>query len=201
LLVVALFVGPTLVRAEEKHSELAKEGVVDRDPAGPRSVLEIMPETAIWTVVIFVGLFFILQRTAWPQILEGMKKREGAIEAAIEEAKLLRADNARSQADLQKKLDEAYSEIPRLMEQARKDADALKDKIRSEAAAEVQQDRTRLLREIETAKDQALQQIWSQAAQLATLISTKVVGRSLSLEDHRRLVDEATADLREKTKA
>jgi F-type H+-transporting ATPase subunit b len=161
--------------------------------------MEIWAETAIWTVVIFVGLFVILQRTAWPKILEGMQLRESSIENAIEEAKNLRAENAKGLAEMQKQLDSAYAEIPKLMDQARKDADALKEKIRSEAAAEVQKDRTRLLREVDTAKDQALQEIWTQAAQLATLISTKVVGRSLSVEDHRRLVDEATADLREKT--
>ena len=216
LLVAALLVGPGLVQAQEPHAPKAgekkvehtdapgkdvhaKEGVVNHDPEGTRPVMEVWAETAIWTIVIFVGLFFILQRTAWPQILEGMKKRESSIESAIEEAKLLRADNAKSQADLQKKLDEAYAEIPRLMDQARKDAESLREKMRSEAATEVQQDRTRLLREIDTAKDQALQEIWSQAAQLATLISTKVIGRSLTVEDHRRLVDEATADLREKT--
>jgi F-type H+-transporting ATPase subunit b len=224
LLVAALLIGPGLVRAQEKAHDPAaekkddhgrdehggkaadqgkdahaKDGAVNHDPPKPRSVLEIMPETAIWTVVIFVGLFLILSKYAWPPILEGMKKREASIEAAIEEAKVLRAENAKSQADLQKKLDEAYAEIPRLMDQARKDAEALKEKIRTEAAAEVQQDRQRLLREVDTAKDQALHEIWSQAAQLATLISTKVVGRSMTPEDHRRLVDEATADLREKT--
>jgi F-type H+-transporting ATPase subunit b len=189
---------PPAAKGEVKEGEHAK---VDHDPQGPRPVMEVWAETAIWTVVIFVGLFFILQRTAWPPILEGMQKREKSIESAIDEAKNLRIENAKGLAELQKKLDSAYAEIPKLMEQARKDADALKEKIRTEAAAEVQADRTRLLREVDTAKDQALHAIWSQAAQLATLISTKVIGRSLSVEDHRRLVDEATADLKEKAKA
>ena len=154
-------------------------------------------ETAIWTIVIFLGLFFILQRTAWPQILEGMQKREAAIGQAIEEAKLLRASNAQAEADFKARLDQAYAEIPKLMEQGRKDAAALKDQIRAEATSEIQKERQRLIREIQIAQDQALQEIWSQAAQLATLISTKAIGRSLNLEDHRRLVDEATADLKQ----
>jgi F0F1-type ATP synthase membrane subunit b/b' len=42
-----------------------------------------------------------------------------------------------------------------------------------------------------------LQQLWSQSAQLATLISAKAIRRQLNPEDHRRLVDEAIADLRQ----
>ena len=162
LLVVALLLGqgafvwaedhPTAAKADAKETP---HGKIDHEPTGPRPVMEVWAETAIWTVVIFLGLFFILQRTAWPQILEGMQKRESSIESAIEEAKNLRVENAKGLAELQKKLDSAYAEIPKLMDQARKDADSLKEKIRTEAAAEVQLDRTRLLREIDTAKGQA----------------------------------------------
>ena len=56
-------------------------------------------------------------------------------------------------------------------------------------------ERERLHRDINTARDQALKQLWEQSAQLATLISAKAIRRQLSPEDHRRLVDEALADL------
>jgi F-type H+-transporting ATPase subunit b len=164
-------------------------------------ILEPQFDLAIWSIVIFALLLVVLRKFAWGPMVKSLHAREVHIQGALDEAKNLRIENAKGLAELQKKLDSAYAEIPRLMEQARKDADALKEKIRTEAAAEVQADRTRLLREVDTAKDQALAAIWSQAAQLATLISTKVIGRSLTVEDHRRLVDEATADLREKAKA
>ena len=51
-------------------------------------------------------------------------------------------------------------------------------------------------REIEMARDQALQQIYQQAVQLASLISTKAVKRELAPADHQRLLDEALTDLR-----
>jgi F-type H+-transporting ATPase subunit b len=58
-------------------------------------------------------------------------------------------------------------------------------------------ERERLRRDISTARDQALQEIWNQTAQLATLISAKAIRRELTDEDHRRLVDEALAELRQ----
>ena len=64
------------------------------------------------------------------------------------------------------------------------------------ATKEIQADRERLRRELEVGRDQALQEIWNQAAQLATLISAKAIGRSLTQDDHSRLMDEALTEMR-----
>jgi F-type H+-transporting ATPase subunit b len=202
VLAVALAIlTPALLRADEAHPPAG--AAAPAAPAAPATpdILAIDVDLAVWSIVIFAILLVVLRTYAWGPMVKSLHVRETHIRGALDEAKNLRIENAKGLAELQKRLDSAYAEIPKLMEQARKDADALKEKIRTEAAAEVQADRTRLLREVDNAKDQALQSIWSQAAQLATLISTKVIGRSLSVEDHRRLVDEATADLKEKAKA
>jgi F-type H+-transporting ATPase subunit b len=71
--------------------------------------------------------------------------------------------------------------------------------LRAKATSEIQADRQRLRREVELARDQALQEIWTQAAQLATLISAKALKREVNTDDHRRLVDDALAELHETT--
>jgi F-type H+-transporting ATPase subunit b len=157
--------------------------------------LEIRYDTALWALVVFVLLLVILRKTAWGPILEGLQKREETILGAVEEAKRARAETARITADFKAKMDEAYAEIPRMMDEARRDAEQLKEEMRAQAAKDIQTERQRLRREIDTARDQALQEIWTQAALLATLISTKAIGRALSAEDHRRLIDEALGEL------
>ena len=149
-----------------------------------------------WTCIVFFLLFFILSKYAWAPILEGLKAREKTITNVMEEAKRLREENARDAAKFKAEMDEAFAKIPAMMEEARRDAAALKESIRSEGNAEVQKERQRLLRELDIAKDQALQDIWSQAANVATLIATKVIGRSLTTDDHRRLVDDAIDELK-----
>ena len=133
-------------------------------------------------------LFVVLKKYAWTPILEGLTKREKSIEDAIEEAKKARVEMAQHKADFERQLAEANQQIPRLMDEARRAADQLREEMRANANAEIQEERQRLRRDIEVAKDQALQDIWSQAANLATLISAQVIGRSLSGDDHRRLV-------------
>lgn len=152
-------------------------------------------DLGIWTIVVFALLFVVLTKYAWRPMLEGLHKREDTIRAAVEEAKRAREETAREHAALKAELAKAYAEIPAIMEEARRDAQALKEEMRATAQAEIQTERQRLRREIDMARDQALQELWTQAAQLATLISAKAIRRSLTEDDHRRLVDEALTEL------
>lgn len=155
------------------------------------------PDLAIWTLAVFLLLLFILRRAAWGPMLEALRKREETIRSAVEEAKVARAETQRVTAEFQAEMARKMAEIPRIMEEARRDAENLKQEMVAKATQEIQAERQRLRREVETAKDQALKEISDTAAQLATLISAKAIRRSLTPDDHRRLVDEALGDLRD----
>lgn len=185
-----------LIELLSKGEILEAEGV--EEPVNPMAWAW---DLAVWTVVIFLALMVILRKLAWGPMLEGLRKREQSISDAVEEAKKARADTERISSEFKSKMDQAYAEIPKLMEDARREAEALKEDVRAQTAKEVQTERQRLRREIDTARDQALQELWNQAAQLATLISAKAIGRSLTEEDHHRLLDEAISELRQTAKS
>lgn len=191
--------GPVSGHAAPDHGAEAKSGDPVHDAEKP-SIMKPQWDTAVWTCVVFVLLFLILSKYAWGPILEGLKAREQTIANVMEEAKRLREDNARDSAKFKAEMDAAFAKIPAMMDEARRDAAALKESIRTEGNAEVQKERQRLLRELDIAKDQALQDIWNQAANVATLIASKAIGRSLTADDHRRLVDDAIDELKQKAK-
>jgi F-type H+-transporting ATPase subunit b len=164
--------------------------------AAEGDMLEPRFDLTIWSIVVFVILFLILRKFAWGPILEGLHKREHSIESAIEEAKKVREEMAKHQAEFKQQLAEANQQIPKLLEEARRSAELLKEEMRTQAAADINTERQRLRREIEMAKDQALQEIWNQAANLATVISAQVIRRSLPPQEHRRLVDEALVEIK-----
>lgn len=174
----------------------ASPGLAAPEGGGAASPLSIAFDTAIWSIVVFVGLLLILKAKAWGPILEGLKKREETIRSSLEEAKKTRDEMAKIQAQFQKELAQAHQQIPKLMEEARRDAEAMTNDMRAKAAADIQAERERLRREVETAKDHAIKELWEQAAQLATLISAKAIGRALTDDDHRRLLDEAMQEMR-----
>lgn len=161
---------------------------------------EILPkrwDTGVWSIVIFVVLFLALAKFAWKPMLEGLKKREENIRGALEQAEKTRREAMELQSQLDARMRDAGAEIARMMEEARRDAQGVKDQMLAEAKDEIQRERDRLNREIALAKDQALQEIWQQSVALATSMSTKAVRRSLTEDDHRRLLDEALAELKQ----
>jgi len=190
---VRTFLWSLVALAATASPALAQEHKEETNILAPRFDL------TIWSIVIFVILYVVLRKFAWGPILEGLKKREHSIESAIEEAKRAHEEMAKQQAEFQRQLAEANQQIPRLMEQARRQAEQLKEEMHAQAVIEINNERQRLRREIEIAKDQALAEIWSQAANLATVISAQVIRRALSPEDHRRLVDDALREIHELT--
>jgi len=159
------------------------------------NIFEPALDLAIWTILVFVILFFVLARYAWKPMLAGLQQREHNIHAAQEEAKRDREEAQRVREEVQRKLDGAAGEVRDLLDKGRREAQQLQEDMMNKTRAEIQAERERLRREIETARDQALQSIMNQAGHLATLISAKVIRRELTGDDHRRLVEEAMADL------
>jgi F-type H+-transporting ATPase subunit b len=130
-------------------------------------------------------------------MLEGLHKREENIRNALDQAERTRQEAMQLQAKLDAKWKEVGAEIAAAMDKARRDAQVVMDQKVAEAKAEIQHERERLKREMDTAKDQALQEIWQQAVALASLMSTKAVRRSLTPDDHKRLLDESLAELKQ----
>jgi F-type H+-transporting ATPase subunit b len=154
-------------------------------------------DLGIWTLVVFALLLLVLRRYAWGPMLEGLQKREENIRAAREDAERAREEAQRLRAELQAEMDRAAEKVRDFMDAARRDAQHASDEMMAKTRADIQTERERLRREIGMARDQALQEIWNQAADLATLISAKAIRRQLTPDDHRRLVDDAIAQLRQ----
>lgn len=164
------------------------------------SLLALKADLGLWSVVVFLVLFFLLRKYAWPQILEGLQAREKAIATAITEAQRAREEAARLEKQCQQQMAQAAEQVRLTLEEARRDAAATTEAMLAKARSEIKADRDRMLRELEAAKDAALQEIWHKAVDLATLLSAKALRQSVDVETHRRLFDEALAELNSQAK-
>jgi len=152
-------------------------------------------DLTIWTIIVFGVLLLVLRKLAWGPMLKGLQGREARIRGALDEAQMAREEAQKLLALHQTEMAKIHDKMRELLDEARREAQALKDKMTSEAHSEIQADKERVRREIQTETAQAKQELWNQAAQLATLVSAKVIARQLTPEDHRSLVDEAVAEL------
>ncbi len=157
-------------------------------------------DLGVYTLVIFGLLVLILGKFAWKPIMDGLQKREDAISAARNEAEKAREDAEKLLLEVKAQRARGNEEVVALLAEARRDAENYRETERSRAAADIQADRERLKREIDTARDQALKELWEKTVQLAALVSSKALGRQISPDDHRRLVDEALVELHQQMK-
>jgi F-type H+-transporting ATPase subunit b len=84
-----------------------------------------------------------------------------------------------------------------IMDKARAEAQRVADDTLAKAKADIQADRERLRREMQTARDQAMMYLRDHQVDLVTQAASKVIGREMTGDDHRRLVDEALVELRQ----
>ena len=153
-------------------------------------------DLTIWTIVVFLLLLAVLYAFAWKPMMQGLQKRESDIHSAVEDARTAREEAQRLRQEVQAERAKIEQSRRETILKAEADAQRRADEIVAAAEAKMKAERDRALRELETAKDQALQELWRQTANLASVVSTKAIRRSLTPDDHRRFVDEALAELR-----
>src|SRR5205814_1729319 len=142
VLAMALVFGAAgMVRAADekqadKHGDKAAGKHDDKHGDKPFNLFQGELDLAIWTILVFLLLFFILSKYAWKPMLEGLKKREENIRGAVEEAKIARAETERMRGEFQRELDAAHQQIPKLMDEARRKAEALAEEMRAKANAD-----------------------------------------------------------------
>jgi F-type H+-transporting ATPase subunit b len=169
---------------------------------GPSSnPLNVDRTVAIATVVVFLLLLFILSKTAWKPILQGLQAREKGIRDAVEGAEKANAAAKALLARYEEKVATAADEARAIVEEGRKDGEALRAQIHAEATAEAGRVRDRALKDIEIAKDGALKEIYDRVAVVATEVAGKILEQRLDPAEHRRLVDEAVASYERSRKA
>src|SRR5262249_58522163 len=84
----------------ETLAALFKEGKVEEIKEDkPPAILDLRWDLGLWTIVVFLLLFFVLRKMACVPMLDGLQKREEHIRLAVEEAKLARAETEKVRAD------------------------------------------------------------------------------------------------------
>jgi F-type H+-transporting ATPase subunit b len=149
----------------------------------------------IWTLLVFGITMWVLSKAAFPRIQEALDKRANAIRESIEAAERQRKEADELLQEYRKRLTEAREQAEDIVARARKAADTAK----AEAAAAAKEKREELVagarRDIETETRRSLERIRKEVADLTVIATEKVTRRTLTGEDHKRLIEEALAEV------
>jgi len=149
----------------------------------------------IWTLVVFGISFWILGKYVFPRIAEALDRRQKAIEESIDAAERTRKEADEILAEYRERLAEARGQADEIVARARKTGEAAENEIVAEARGKREEMMEQTRRDIEAETRRAIQEIRAEVADLTVMATEKVTRKTLTDEDHKRLVEDALAEL------
>ena len=159
----------------------------------------VMPGVGVlfWTCLIFLILFLMLKKWAFPVINSMIKKREEKITSALEEAEATRKEMAELQRRNDEMLSEARSEKEKIIGQAKEFKRQIEDSSRQKAKEEYDRLMQAARADIEREKQAALEDLRVSVANLSLDMAEKVIGSELSdRAKQKELVEKGLKDLK-----
>jgi len=150
---------------------------------------------ALWTLVIFLLVVWVLGKFAWGPVLGALQGREEFIRQSLVDAKRERQEAEAHLKEVEERLTQARSEASEIVDQGHRAATQLKTEIEEKARQGADALVTRARHEIDLAREAAVKDLYSKGSDLVIELAERVVRRELSSADHERLIAEAVDEL------
>ena len=149
----------------------------------------------IWTLICFGIAFFVLKRYIFGPVQKAIDARRERIRQAIEEADKARAEARNLLEEHRQMLAGARSDAEQIISEARRVSESQSARMREELEAERQRRLEDTTKQIEAETRRALEQIRAEVAELTLEATSRVTGKVLTDDDHRRLIEDAISEL------
>jgi F-type H+-transporting ATPase subunit b len=149
----------------------------------------------IWTLLVFGASVYILKRLAFPRIAEALDKRRKAIDESIDSAERTKREADELLEEYRARLREAREQADDIVVRARRAAESLQDESKQAAVKQREELLAQTRRDIEAETRRALDEIRKEVADLTVVATEKVTRKSLTPEDHKRLIEEALREV------
>jgi len=153
------------------------------------------PGLIIWTWAVFIALFLLLRRFAWPAILRTTEERELRIRKQLEEAERLNAEAHSALEEHKQLLAGARQEAHQLLVDTKSAAAKERETLLSRTREEQEQLLERAKKEIAAERERALADLRREAVDLSLAAASKLIGARLDEAGDRKLVEQYLASL------
>jgi F-type H+-transporting ATPase subunit b len=164
-------------------------------PLAANPLIEVAPGLMIWTLICFGLTLFVLRRFIFGPVQKAIDARRERIRQALQEADNARAEARRLLEEHRSMMQQARGDAEQILAEARRVAEAQGERMRDELEADRQRRIEDTTKQIEAETRRALEQIRAEVAELTLVATSRVTGKVLTDDDHRRLIDEAISEL------
>ena len=149
----------------------------------------------IWALLAFGITLWLLNKLAFPRIAEALDRRRRAIDEAIDAANRAKQEAVELLEEYRARLREAREQAEDIVVRARKAAEKLAEETKAEASKQREEMLAGARRDIEHETRRALEELRREVADLTVTATEKITRKSLTAEDHRRLIEEALSEV------
>jgi len=167
----------------------------DATEPAPPSLLTPNGGLMVWTLFIFLVLFFVLAKFAFGPITEQVRQREQALADQLESAKRDREEAAKLLEEQRALLVSSRDEGQKLIADARGVSEQMRQEIVSQAHAQQTDILNRTREEIRNERDKAIAELRREAVDLAILGASRVIEKNLDDATNRALVERFLASV------
>ncbi len=153
------------------------------------------PGLIIWTWIVFIALFLLLRRFAWPAILRATEERERTIARQLDEAERLNAEAKEALAEHKRLLANARQDAHALLQEAKAAADKEREMLLQRAREEHEQVLARTRKEIGAERERAIAELRREAVDVSLAAAAKLIGERLDADADRKLVERYLATM------
>jgi len=160
------------------------------EAAAEPNVFNLSTSVSFWTLVIFLGLLFVLSKWAFPPILGYAAAREQRIQQGLDDAKRARDEAAALLVTQRAELAQARTQAQEILAEGRQAAEKVRADLLERTKADQEAVVARATREIEQESQRALEHVRREAVELAIAAASRLLEERLGTEQDRRLVTE-----------
>ena len=153
-------------------------------------LVQVEPGLAIWTILTFLVLVWLLKKFAWQPLLRALDARQETVRKSLEDAQQARQAAEAANKNSEQILKQARIEADALVAAGRTEAEKLRKEIRQAANVEAETIIRAARVQIDAETNRALRQIRGEIADMSVDMATKLIRRNFSREANIDLIEE-----------
>ena len=158
-------------------------------------ILNPMTSTIFWSIIVFVILIIVLWKLVLKPVNNMITKRQEEIRGTIDDADRKSLEAGKYLEEQKKSIDKARLEAKKIINEGKEAARKIKDEIEGQASEKSKLMLESALTEIRSEKDRSIIEVKDEMVDIALSASQKMISKSLSEEDHKKLIEESLKDL------
>jgi len=159
------------------------------------NIINPMTSTVFWSIIVFIILIIILWRFVLKPVNKIIVKRQEEIQEAVNIADRQRQEAQKFIEDQKLELEAAKKESRQIIEDSKAAARKIKEEIEEKASEKSRTILDSALEEIKAERDRSIFAVKNLIVEIAMDATEKIIGKSLSEEEHKKLIEESLKEV------